>query len=468
MASLAMEQYLRNLIRDHKTKHKMNNTRRQDEFSCSSGSSHSESSSVCSKSGNHDDDDYNDDEASFSCENLTVVVDNAHLPVHCFFANASSWNEVDNDEPMVALSQSLSAISTLSFPPAFLLQQQSNCSSSRWSCDESQSSGLDLSLIVPSRSRDCDSPLWNARRKSANSTTATTTTYADHTLPPTKTASLDSTTKWLRELPVDPPQTSSLRRRGGTRGVDTPLKCPKSRGGEYQELPSLIECQYCDEGLDIHPQQLGSLDGLKNKHVVATLSCAMRVLKSEDERETNRRNIENEVLHFSDDEDEILLGFSDDEGEEKYGKEDEAGEDEPPKASVEQPEDEREDCSYQSVRNDREGSSGGLNLVNFELSSPTPTKMEMTIRRSPLLSHTSPRGIGDFPYTSSPIVFQKGDETMVTHNSASTKSPSSGSSSSSSSSASSPSVLNRHLQLTKKLSVVFEQEEIERFVELTV
>jgi hypothetical protein len=144
-------------------------------------------------------------ERDTECENLTVVVDNAHIPLYDFVG-----------DPVRAFSQSLSAINTVSFPPAFLKE------TSRWESIEG-SSNSDFSLSVPSRSRDDLDAGFSPR---------------SHLQP---TSSLNSTARFLRDLPLESPN-------NGRRRKEQFLTSPARRMDD--DLP-LLKSPY--EEVDTHP-----------------------------------------------------------------------------------------------------------------------------------------------------------------------------------------------------------------------
>ena len=55
------------------------------------------------------------DDLDHTCENLTIVIDNAHLPAHSF----------NVESPIEAFSRSLSSLNTVTFPPAFFERELS-------------------------------------------------------------------------------------------------------------------------------------------------------------------------------------------------------------------------------------------------------------------------------------------------------------------------------------------------------
>jgi hypothetical protein len=138
-------------------------------------------------------------ERDTECENLTVVVDNAHIPLSDFV-----------EDPVMAFSQSLSAINTVSFPPAFLKE------TSRWESIEG-SSNSDFSLSVPSRSRDDLDAGFSPRSHSLN-----------------------STARFLRELPQESPNNGRRRKE----------QCLTSPRRVDDDLP-LLKSPY--EEVDTHP-----------------------------------------------------------------------------------------------------------------------------------------------------------------------------------------------------------------------
>ena len=144
-------------------------------------------------------------EQETDCETLTIVVDNAHIPVHY-------------SGPTEAFSRSLSAINSVPFPPPFLKE------TSRWESMEG-SSNSDFSLSVPCRSRDdLDHNSLNRGRKNLG-----------------PSSSLDSTARLLRELPLECSPNSRTRRK--KQSPLTPYVEP--------ELPPLKECPY--EEVETHP-----------------------------------------------------------------------------------------------------------------------------------------------------------------------------------------------------------------------
>ena len=158
-------------------------------------------------------------ERETDCENLTVVVDNARIPL-------SDEYFLADERRTAAFSRSLSALNTLSFPPPFLSHQGEE-SSSRWDSIESQgrrrpTTDLDLSLLKPSRTRDdSDSeehqymdktthcscprrtvspmPKKKTKKKTRRLRGSPGSFRQSASLKPT--ASLDSSSRWLRELP---------------------------------------------------------------------------------------------------------------------------------------------------------------------------------------------------------------------------------------------------------------------------
>ena len=388
---------------------------------------------------------------------VTIVMDNARLPAHCFaFFGNDEYSDRLLDNPMEALSQSLSAINTVPFPPPFL---KNTTSSRRWNFDESNSSGkgLDVSLNVPCRSRDVDSD-----DDDSNDNDDDDSITLIH--PPGHSSSLDSTTKWLRELPFEHSpgsvtrspvcaSNSSSSLRGGSTARryasrDVALKCPPSPAlcvddddDDDDELPSLRECPY-DEEVEVHPRR-SSLSGMID---VSAISAALELLDYDENEDEYNKDAEKD--DSSSDDDDSIIHISDDE-EEDDGEEEE-----------EQPEDDEED----DERNLNDSSF--LSVGQTSVDDPTCDIMSPSCklgggfldRRSRLLSHISPTVISDFPY-SSPIIVRKkedrGSPSNSHHKGTNTiKSPSSSSSSNSS----------RHHQLVKKLSVVFEKDEIDLLV----
>jgi hypothetical protein len=151
-------------------------------------------------------------ERDTDCENLTIIVDNAHIPVHFTIKK-------DVNDTMEGFSRSLSAINCVSFPPPFLKD------TTRWESMKG-SSNSDFSLSVPSRSRDdLDRNLLGHSLSRKNFGPC---------------SSLDSTERMLRKLPT---QYSPMTRRRE--------QCP-ALSPAYAELPSLKECSYDDE-VETHP-----------------------------------------------------------------------------------------------------------------------------------------------------------------------------------------------------------------------
>ena len=392
-------------------------------------------------SSSNDDDEHDDASSSSLSHAVTIVMDNARLPAHCFAFFGGCNDDCLLDNPMEALSQSLSAINTVPFPPPFL---KNTTSSTRWNFDESNSSGkgLDVSLNVPCRSRDVDSDNDDGDDDNYDDDNSITLIH-----PPVHSSSLDSTTKWLRELPFEHSpvltrspvcasnSSSSLRGRGSKRvcaSRDVPLKCPPSPAlcvdDDDDELPSLRECPY-DEEVEVHPRR-SSLSGIID---VSAITAALELLDY-DENDTEKDDDDDSIIHISDEEEE-------DDHEE------------------EQPQDDDEEDDERNLND-----SSFLSVGQTSVDDPTGDIMSPTCklvggfldRRSRLSSHISPTVISDFPY-SSPILVRKegrGSPSNSHKIANANKSPSSSSSSNSS----------RHHQLVKKLSVVFEKDEIDLLV----
>ena len=426
----------------------------------------------------HDNDDVDD---SSSHHDLTIVMDNAHLPAHCFeFSAGYLADNVDN--PMEAFSQSLSAVNSVPFPPPFLEDAKS---SSKWNFDESYSSvngtGRDVPLNIPSRSRDADDVLVFSDDE--NDDEGDTNSLTIH--PPGHTSSLDSTTKWLRELPLEhsplgrssnSPSSRSRQEllvRGGS-GVgrycrDTPLRCPPSPalciGDDDDELPSLRECPY-DEEVEVHPRR-SSLSGIVD---VTAITAALELLEYDDDNEEEEdendhlRGSDSSVATAEDGEDD------DDEDEDSLVNESASGGDAVDESQRQQENrstDGNEDgnnhineSSFRSVEGPEEGN--GMHEVKLAMISPPTCQLLGCLldRRARLSSHISPTGIVDFPQTS-PICVDSlekgqahtGGNSGSKGNTTVNKSPKSSSGSS------------RHQQLVKKLAVVFETtDEMDRLV----
>jgi hypothetical protein len=126
---------------------------------------------------------------TLDCRSVNIVVDNAHIPVHgCSSSSSTTMTSVTrssatslypvddedvvaddkstmdkdgDDDDMVSLhermSRSLSDIPTVSFPPAFLLEDPHSSASSRWeSFNAMTAASSDLSLAIPHRTRDLE------------------------------------------------------------------------------------------------------------------------------------------------------------------------------------------------------------------------------------------------------------------------------------------------------------------------
>jgi hypothetical protein len=168
-------------------------------------------------------------------QRLTIVVDNAHIPLRICCGEDSM--EVDDDYAMMGMSKSLSAIHSVTFPPSFLKEKASS-GSSRWKSVESSSSS-DVCLSVPQRS-------WE---RPAPSTPGTAGASLRGRLSPA--LSMDSTAKLLRALPMEsatgssrrhllPADTNSSTRRNSPDGIglrhSTQDYCTFS---SQEDLPSL-------------------------------------------------------------------------------------------------------------------------------------------------------------------------------------------------------------------------------------
>jgi hypothetical protein len=150
-------------------------------------------------------------------ENLTVVVDNAHIPLH-----------FEEEALKPAFSQSLSALDNTRFPPQFLKDDD------RWNSMQS-SAASDVSLNMPSRSRDTlderiDRMITKEKKMLAPQ------------------ASLDATERMLRELPLELPDHTRTRitRKQNRNAPRSPLR------RKDDELPSLKHCPYSEE-IEGHP-----------------------------------------------------------------------------------------------------------------------------------------------------------------------------------------------------------------------
>ena len=184
-------------------------------------------------------------EMGFERGNLVIVVDNAHIPL-----GADEYQLANEDACNEAFSRSLSAINTVSFPPPFLMMNDRDVSSSRWDSIEIRRVGAgnrssrrlshqaesDLGPQKPGRTRDDDSDtetqsidktmhhrfterrsikspvLINkkTRRRQRGLRPIVATSHTTNTAelrkphkkaPPGPSSSLDSTSRWLRELP---------------------------------------------------------------------------------------------------------------------------------------------------------------------------------------------------------------------------------------------------------------------------
>ena len=166
------------------------------------------------------------------CENITVVMDNAHVPLNGDFL-------ASNGEDGGRFWQSLSGMNQMDFPPPFLLGNASLSpeTPSRWDSVEGQRHGMvesDFGISYPSRTRD-DSIDYEIKPPPPPSSSPTR-------LSPRPTTSLDSATRRMRKL--QPP----LRRVGNKSSekgvvVDRPGISPVSSSDDsgYDSEPSSKE-----------------------------------------------------------------------------------------------------------------------------------------------------------------------------------------------------------------------------------
>ncbi len=157
-------------------------------------------------------------ERGTDCKNLTIVVDNAHIPL------SEEHMCADQGTRKEALSQSLSAINTLSFPPPFLVETEDGAS--RWNSIEIRGASRrlrtesDFAVPKPSRTRDdyesesqsMDKTMHHRFPRGIRSPVPTKRTMRRLAIipgsaeykkyrPPRPSPSLDSTERLLRELP---------------------------------------------------------------------------------------------------------------------------------------------------------------------------------------------------------------------------------------------------------------------------
>jgi hypothetical protein len=180
------------------------------------------------------------------CVNMTVISDNAHIPL------GEDYLLNDEEDNMENFSQSLSALNTLSFPPPFLDDESV---SSRWDSMESPRgpcNEADFPLHKPSRTRDeydsehaetrpqcidktvhqrqCPplSPVPNKRKTRRLLKTfpqgGAFRTYET----PRPSSSLDSVTRWLRELPLEAGDLSPRGPRRGLKAYENEVKVKHS------------------------------------------------------------------------------------------------------------------------------------------------------------------------------------------------------------------------------------------------
>ena len=185
-------------------------------------------------------------------ENLTVVVDNAHIPLQF----QKKKNAADNTNE--TFSSSMSALDTVLFPPPFLKDEYYD----RWSSNEGISIGSDTSLNVPSRSRE-------GRDAATTNRITAVDQFIDSIIEEEEKQtrcisthpSLDSTERMLRQLPVmlDNPRSNNTRKKDKMKkrkpNRDAPIS-PVRTKDEEEDLPRLKNCPHSDQ-LESYPSSIG-------------------------------------------------------------------------------------------------------------------------------------------------------------------------------------------------------------------
>ena len=245
--------------------------------------------------------------------NLMVVVDNAHIPLGEDFHSRN----VEDDDNMEKLSQSLSAMDTLSFPPPFLLDDGS-CSS-RWDSIEGRvgmCNEFDSALRKPSRSRDdsffgqdagllseCIDRTFHQRQISPVPKKRTRRLLKNYPggdafrsySSPHPSFSLDSTTRWLRELPslrVGDSSSRGLHRRleisdDASATTSAPEKVPKDRPPNTSSCRSphiremICWCDVSDKVVDLDPAAEEDMGGMECRNKSSNVNMKLSIVQPE-------------------------------------------------------------------------------------------------------------------------------------------------------------------------------------------
>jgi hypothetical protein len=213
---------------------------------------------------------------------VTIVVDNAHIPVRCRIADCAAVDsihdvtEVEGEIEGVdqtfheRMSRSLSDISEMSFPPEFLKDGQHASASKRWESFNSLSCS-DVSLSMPHRTSDLDERptiLPTSHRtpyilEEASQQSCPLRERRNRLAP---SMSFDSTAKLLAELPIETSSYSSSSthsvRRVPAAAEIRHLELEFQRDGHNREdrkleqtnLPSLSSCVLHLVKSETHPK----------------------------------------------------------------------------------------------------------------------------------------------------------------------------------------------------------------------